>query len=117
MDFPGLKISVKTQPIRISPKEGTYIKAIISRFMNMTQNEFALSIGMDRGQLSGYLSGKRTIEPRTLKKILNGIQFQSEGETYQYEPKWETHIVIRPSKIGPTVLDADYMPEEEQSQL
>jgi hypothetical protein len=102
-----LIIDGSKQPLRLTKPEGNYIRALIHRYTHMTQNEFSIHIGMDRGLLSRYLSGTTPITDSALNKIVNGIKFHSNNQHYQYQAKWEIRIRIQPTKIGQHVPNAD----------
>lgn len=58
--------------------------------MNISQEKFALSIGMDRTYYSSVEAGKRNVSIRNIKKIADGLgisisELLEKAETYEKE--------------------------------
>ena len=98
-----LEIEVRESPVFLTKHEGTFIKALISRYTGLTQTEFSIKIGMDKALLSRYLSGSLAIFDGQLKRIMDGIEYTDASTNpptnYKYEAKWETRILIRPTRM------------------
>lgn len=102
-----LEIDGSSMPLRLSKPEGNYLRALIYKHTGLTQNNFAVHIDMDRSLLSRYLSGVTPITHNALAQIVAGIKYKEADILYEYKAVWETRIVIRPSRIGPTAPTAD----------
>lgn len=103
-----------TNPVRLTKKQGDYIKAYIWMKTGMNQTEFAQSINMNDSLLSRYLSGKNVITKQALDKILSAIGDLAKPPI-TVKAQWQTHIVIQEITTGQDAQIVDYTPTEETS--
>ncbi len=110
-----LVISTNEEDIRLNTMQGNFIKALIQKYKKVTQSDYADSLDMNKALLSRYLSGDMRITPAALEKILSNLNYEHEGNLYQYGAKWRTIIEIVPTKIGPIAQPVDSTDTEETS--